>query len=295
MDYEQFIVVIKEKIALLLSPGMELQIHTNLKNNGTRRTGLFISDKEINISPTIYLEEYYEQFNRGLSIDTIVESVWGVYQEVRFENSWDLELVKDLARVQSKLGYKLINAEKNEELLSTLPHTLFHDLAVVYYILFEVDNHGSATIPITHDFLELWKINISQLHKLAIESAPILLPASFLPMRVVVAELMGFECEEDILEDDFLFVLTNPLRNYGASCLLYPGILEQIACQLGENFYVLPSSVHEVILVPACPEFSVEYFRNMVREINETQVDATEVLSDNIYFYDRETKVLSIC
>lgn len=293
MDYEQFIVVIKEKIALLLSPGMELQIHTNLKNNGTRRTGLSISDKEVNISPTIYLEEYYEQFNRGLSIDTIVESVWNVYQEVRFEHSWDLEQVKDLSKIQSKLGYKLISAERNEELLSTLPHTLFHDLAVVYYILFEVDNHGSATIPITHDFLEFWEISISQLHKLAIESAPLLLPASFLPMRVVVAELMGCECEEDILEDDFLFVLTNPLRNYGAACLLYPGILEQIACQLGENFYVLPSSIHETMIVPESQSPSLETLQEMVKEINETQMDVEEVLSNKIYYYNFQTKALT--
>lgn len=293
MDYEQFVIVIKEKIALLLSQGMELEIHTNLKNNGKKRTGLAISDKDINISPTIYLEEYYEQFQKGLSLDTIVESVWDVYQEVRFDHSWDLEKIKDLSEIQSKFAYKFISAEKNDELLRLLPHTRFLDLAVTYYILLEVDNHGSATIPITHDFLEFWDISISQLHKFCIESAPLLLPAQFLPMRVVVAELMGYECEEEIHEDDFLFVLTNPLRNYGAACLLYPGILEQIACQLGENFYVLPSSIHETMIVPESQSPSLETLQEMVKEINETQMDVEEVLSNNVYYYNFQTKALS--
>ena len=293
MDYEQFIIALKEKIALLLSPGMELQIHTNLKNNGKKRTGLAISDKNVNISPTIYLEEFFEQYKKGLSLDSIVESIWDVYHEVRFDHSWNLEDIKNLSEIQSKLSHKLISAERNDELLKSLPHTRFLDLAVVYYILFDVDDHGSATIPVTYDFLNFWGINISQLHKFAIENAPLLLPAQFLPMRVVVAELMGCECDEDILEDDFLFVLTNPMRHFGASCLLYPGILEQIACQLGENFYLLPSSIHETMIVPESQSPSLETLQEMVKEINETQMDVEEVLSDNVYYYNFQTKALT--
>ena len=104
---------------------------------------------------------------------------------------------------------------------------------------------------------------------------------------------MGCECDKDILEDDFLFVLTNPMRHFGASCLLYPGILEQIACQLGENFYLLPSSIHETMIVPEGQSPSLETLQEMVKEINETQMDVEEVLSDYVYYYNFQAKALT--
>ena len=93
----------------------------------------------------------------------------------------------------------------------------------------------------------------------------------------------------------FLFVMTNSKGMFGATSLFFSEELEYFAKRIRNSFYILPSSVHEVILVPSCKEFCIEYFKGMVREINATQVDATEVLSDNIYYYDVETKELSVC
>ena len=92
-----------------------------------------------------------------------------------------------------------------------------------------------------------------------------------------------------------LYVMTNTRSMFGAVAMTFAEELECFSMQIEKNYYLLPSSVHEVILVPECENFCREYFRSMVAEINATQVDATEVLSDNIYYYDRETKQLSIC
>ena len=134
MDYQQFVTEIKDKIALLLDSGMDIQIHTALKNNGRKRTGLCIRDSRYNISPTIYLEEFFHQFENRMSLDTIAENIWNIYHNVKTEHSWDVEKIKNLLDIQGRLSYKLIHAEKNKELLDTLPHTHFKDLAVVYYI-----------------------------------------------------------------------------------------------------------------------------------------------------------------
>ncbi len=292
MDYQQFVVAIKEKIAQSLGSGMDLQIHTALKNNGKERTGISISDKTVNISPTIYLEEYYRQFENGLSIETITSSILDVYQEVRLEHSWKIEPLKTLSEIQPKISYKLIHAKKNETLLQTLPHIPYLDLAIVFYILFEVEETGTATIPITHDFLNLWGITLTELHDIASKNAPTLLPALFKPMRVVIEELLGSSCDESIQDNDIMFVLTNPLRNFGAACILYPGILEQIACQLGENFFILPSSIHEVIIIAESQSPKQEDLQDMVRDINETQVDIEEFLSDTIYYYNFKDRTL---
>lgn len=292
MDYQQFVTVIKEKVALLLGDGMSLHIHTTLKNNGRERVGLTVSDEKVNLYPTIYLEEFYGQYQNGLSPEAIAESIVHVYHEIKFEHSWHVNSIKDFSVIKSKIVYKLIHAEKNEVLLRNLPHVLYRDLAIVFYVLFDVDESGIATIPITTELMNLWNTNLEGLFRLACKNTAKLLPATFKPMRVVIEELLGNECEDTILEDDIMFVLSNPLRNFGAACILYDGVLEQIGIDLDENYYILPSSIHETIIIPESKSPCREDLIEMIVEINETQVDAEEVLSNDVYYYDCNKKAL---
>lgn len=292
MDYQQFVAVIKEKVAQSLGDGMSLEIRTTLKNNGRERIGLTISQGETNISPTIYLEEYYQQFEKGNSPEDIVESILDVYHEVNFEHTWQIHSIKNFAEIQSKIVYKVISAGKNEEFLKAVPVIYYLDLAIVFYILFEVDDSGTATIPITNELMELWGTKARELYEIAKKNSPLLLPATLKPMRVVIEELLGNECESCILDDDIMFVLTNQLRNFGAACILYGDILEQINGQLDENYYILPSSIHEVIIIPESQSPGKEQLLEMVAEINETQVDPEEVLSNQVYYYDSNIRAL---
>lgn len=292
MDYQQFVAVIKEKVAQSLGDGMSLEIRTTLKNNGRERTGLTISQGETNISPTIYLEEYYQQFKKGNSPEDIVESILDVYHEVNFEHTWQVHSIKDFAEIQSKIVYKVISADKNEEFLKAVPVIYYLDLAIVFYILFEVNDSGTATIPITNELVSLWNTNARDLYDIAKKNSPSLLPATLKPMRVVIEELLGNECESCILDDDIMFVLTNQLRNFGAACILYGDILEQINGQLDENYYILPSSIHEVIIIPESQSPGKEQLLEMVAEINETQVDPEEVLSNQVYYYDSNIRAM---
>lgn len=293
MNYQQFTVVVKEKLAVALGEGMSLQIHTALKNNGRERVGVTISDKRVNLSPTIYLEEYYKQFQNGLSIEDIVESILGVYHEVKFEHSWNVHTLKEFHSIQSKIVYKIIHANKNESLLQTLPYIAYLDFAIVFYILFEVNESGTATVPISHDLLKLWDVTLEDLQQVAFRNTPKLLPATFKPMQVVINELLGNILNEEVFHEEFMYVLTNNLRSFGAACILYDGVLEDIGNQLNENYYVLPSSIHEMIIISEsqCP--TREHLDEMVAEINETQIDEEDVLSNRVYYFNRATQQLS--
>lgn len=291
MNYQQFIVEVKEKVAFILGETMCVQIHTALKNNGKERTGLTISDKQVNISPTIYLEEYYQQFLEGSRIEWIAESISELYKEVKFEHTWDVNAIQDFSRAHSKLAYKLVHATKNELLLSTLPHMRYLDFAIVFYILFEADSSGTATIPVTNELLKLWNTNVSELYNIAHANMASLLPVDFKPMRIVICELLG-KPYSNSTKDNPMYVLTNSLRSFGSCCILYDGVLSDIGRQLGENYYILPSSIHEVIIVPESQSPNSEDLNDMISEINETQVADEEILSDHAYYYSREKNQL---
>lgn len=293
MNYQQFVIVVKNKVALALGDGMSLNIHTALKNNGVERVGLTISDKRINISPTIYLEEYYKQFQDGFDMEDIITSILDVYQEVKFEHTWQIHTVKDFEIMRSKIVYKLIHAKKNESLLKNMPHIAYLDFAIVFYILFEVDDSGTATIPITHELIQLWDVSLDEVQQSAFCNAPTLLPACFKPMQVVIDELMGTNYREQESIEDLMFVLTNSLRSFGAACILYDGMLDKISEEIGENFYILPSSIHEMIIIPESNSPSREHLNEMITEVNQTQVDEEEFLSECVYYYDCATRTLS--
>lgn len=293
MNYQQFVIVVKNKVAQHLGEGMSLHIHTALKNNGIERVGLTIIDKRVNISPTIYLEEYYKQFENGISIQDIVESVLDVYHEVKFEHTWQVHTVKDFEMMRSKIVYKLIHAKKNETLLKNMPYIAYLDFAIVFYILFEVDESGTATIPITHELVQLWGVSLDEIQQNAFRNAPTLLPANFKPMQIVIDELMGTNYSDEEYVEDLMFVLTNSLRSFGAACILYDGMLDKISEEIGENYYILPSSIHEMIIVPESNSPSRAHLNEMIAEVNQTQVDEEEFLSDCVYYYDAKTKTLS--
>lgn len=292
MNYQQFVMALKTKVADILGESATVTIHTALKNNGYERVGLTISEKHINLSPTIYLEEYFKYFEDDDSIDDIADSILHVYREVRFDHSWQVHTISNFEIIKEKIVYKIIHAPQNETLLKTLPSLPYLDFAVVFYILFEVDDNGTATIPVTEDLLRLWNTSLKKLFHIAMKNTPKLLPPVFKPMRIVVEELLGHPYDEDLQDDDIMFVLTNPLRSLGAACILYDNVLLHIGNFLKENYYVLPSSIHEVIIIPESQAPGKETLNDMIAEINETQVAIEDVLSNHVYYYDRESEEL---
>lgn len=292
MTYQQFINAVEQEMKGSVAKGIHISIQDSLKNNGVRRKGLMLQENGYQISPTIYLEEYYQQYRTGVKIADIAEQIQELYREIRMKPLAQTELLTDYRQVKDRIVMKLINREKNEELLATLPYWPFLDLAIVFYVLLDISEAGAATMPVSVKHTELWKITEKELFEQAKQNAIRLLPAELRTMRSVVAEIIGAEPEGG--GEDFMFVLSNKLRCLGAVCIAYEGIMQIIGDELGENFFVLPSSIHEVIIVPESASPDRESLNEMIREINATQVAAEEVLGDCAYYYDRVQKKLHI-
>lgn len=293
MTYFQFIHAVETKVKKEVEEEKTVSIHTNVKNNGVRRSGIMISEKGINISPTIYLEEYFHQFRMGYPLEQIAKDIVGLYEKIRFQNSWeDGEKVKDYEFVKDKIIYRLIGREENQELLKEIPYKSYLDLAIIYYVLLEVDEYGMASMMVRAEHMDMWKVTEEDLYYRACKNTQELLPYEFAPMRTVIEELLGLGMEEGPAEK--MYILSNEMRSYGAAALIYPDCLRKIGGVVGENFFVIPSSVHETIIVAESEAPGREELRSMIEEINETQVEAEEVLSDRAYYYDRESGKLAL-
>ena len=289
MNYNQFVQEVEKTVKKEVRDNVSVYIHTNVKNNGIKRCGITMVEQGINISPTIYLEEYYQQFEQGSSIEMIVGEILRLYGEVRFERSWEGDNLEDYPHVRGKIIYRLVNQEANAELLREVPYMEYLDLAVVFYVLLEINHYGMASMMIRNEHLRMWNTTKEEIYRYARRNTEILLPDEFQTMRAVIEELTG---RKETGGKDIMYILSNENRSFGAAAILYEGRLKKIGERLGENFYVLPSSVHEMIIIAESEAPSKEELSEMVAEINRTQVEAEEVLSDHAYYYDRKQEKL---
>ena len=247
MSYEEFVSGMELELKSLVSDNLLVSIQKTLKNNGYLRCGIRLSEKNINISPTIYLEEFYEKYQYGTDMHTLAEQIMKIYQKVRIEHSWKEEWIYEFPGVKNKIVYRLINREKNKNLLSEVPYMPWKDLAIVFYLLLEMDEHQmqQAAMLIKKEQLKWWNTSAEDLYQNAMLNTEKLLP----------------------------YELTNMLALY-----------------LKENFYILPSSVHEMIILPESGALPKEELNAVIQEINGSQVNAEEYLSDHAYYYDRVRK-----
>ena len=260
-----------------------------------------------NISPTIYLNHYYEAYESGeTTLRCIVDDVLDTYERNRVNQSVDMRFFMDYESIKDRIIFKLIHAERNEEMLKDIPNIRYLDFAIVFQCLISDEMFGNATIMIHNAHLKIWEITTEELYQNALLNTPRLQRYDIKSMRDVLCEMMRLEELEGkqiIDKEEYLrelqdatpmYVLSNRTRVQGASCILYPDILEDFAAAIRSDFYILPSSIHEVILLPAQGDEDEEALEKMVREVNETQVEREEVLSDSVYYFNRKTGELSI-
>ncbi len=292
MNYEQFKAAILIQMQELLEPGTTLSLQTICKNNGLKLDGLVISNKQSNLSPTIFLNYYFEKQDLFPDLNAVCRDIQRTYEQNRCEESIHADFFTDYSVIRGHIAYRLINYKKNKELLQTVPYIRYLDLAIVFYCLLHFSETGNATVLIHNSHLKLWNITKKQLYKQACQTTPDLLPYDF---RNISALLGSQHSEDDLPSFCPMYVLTNSQKLYGASCMLYPGILEAVSEKLGYDLFVLPSSIHEIILLQAENSSRHKELAEMVAQINQTELAADEVLSSHVYYYSRAEQALRIC
>ncbi len=267
------------------------------KNNAKELFGVSIRNKSSNIAPTIYLESFYERYYEGKTdIEDIKNDIIRVYRQNSGSGMINVDFFKDFERVKDKLSYRLINYETNKRFLDEVPHRRVLDLAIIYVLNL---NECSGSITIRNEHLDLWKTDEKELFEITESNTPKIFPFRINEFSEMLDELLeGSDAEEmnEIVRNEpvSMFILTNNKCLYGASAILYEDALKDFSDRIGSGFYMLPSSVHETILLPENVCFNTENLREMVKSVNEAVLDREDYLSDNVYYYNRENKRLEI-
>lgn len=300
MDYEEFLQYIKNSMDIIIGKGERASIHHIIKNNGIELDGLVIADEKTGVSPTIYLNEYFQEYLACRPIGEIVSDVYEVYETSRNKLTIDKNFFLNYEQISKKIVYKLINYELNKKMLNDVPHRRYLDLAIVYYCIIDHDEMGTATALIHNSYLDMWNVTKEAIHNIAVRNTPALLPARINRIEEVIYDIFMEENDKEVedavrnMKNDCggvkMYVVTNCRKINGAACILYEGLLEEFAKEKKCDFYIIPSSVHEVILVPKNDKVTKEELESMVCEINENEVSEYEVLSNKIYEYIREDR-----
>ena len=294
MDFSLFTASVTRKLQEKLGSCYRIFSRPVKKNNGKELTGIIVEEQDCNTSPTIYIDDFYEDYRKNVSIEEIVERICQIFYKSRFAQSVDLSDFADYSKASEQIAFKLINYEKNRELLKEIPHKTFYDLAIVfYYSVQEPPFDGNASILIRNSHLRTWEISPEELYEGAMERTPKMFPAQIENIEDIIADMLGskekscINANESKEDNIAMYVLSNKQKLQGASCMLYPGILRQFSMEQDSDLYILPSSVHEVILLADTGKNSAQSLLEMVSDINRTQVEESEVLSDAVYYYSR--------
>lgn len=296
MNYQEFLTTIRSQLSLRIDADMKLDIRSFTKNNGTQYDGLILLRPDRNVSPAIYLMPYYHRYLEGVCLEDIYEDILHTYHANEPESDFDTSCFTDFTRAGEHIVMRLVSFQKNEELLKDVPHFRYQDLAVIFYFLLHADAENQANILIHNHHLDLWNITKDTLYTLAKKNTPKLLPPQLVPMKSILQE-MHLLPESQLAEPSPpLYVLTNEYRTNGATVLLYEGLLKEIADLFEKDLIILPSSIHEVLLLAAdaSDRHELSHYTDMVKEVNASHLTDEEILSDHAYYYCRKGNLLTM-
>jgi hypothetical protein len=232
-----------------------------------------------------------------IGMDEIVDEVVRIYRKSAGKIDWDISAFNDYGRIKERISGRLINTGKNEEMLKTVPHREFLDLSLVYSVDYPNKETGEVgSIKVTNEHAEMWNVDEEELFRQAKENMERHNGTVMESLEKFFKEMTGNEMPlVNGNERIPLYILTNKQKRNGAVEMMNDKALEEAFKVLGKDFMIIPSSIHEVLLLP------VEEDRNymgslaeMVQQVNDKDLPLNEILSYHVYRYSHKTGRVAI-
>ncbi len=289
MEYEVFVKQFLDELQQsMAAQGVELHRQEVTKNNGVVKDGVAVRYPDSPVAPTVYLDDLYEMHKDGYSVGNLVDTT-----------ADNLDRHKDMApkmpvltteTARENLYCAVVNTADNEEMLKNVPHEKLEDLSVVPR--FRVGEDGSFLV--TNDICKTLKMTSEEVMEAAHANTD-RQEYKCQSMGEVMRDLMLKDGMPEEYADELIqmqgeqcpmWVLSNESRVDGAVAIASQETLKAAHEKLGEDFYVLPSSRHEILLVPQSIVSDVEDLKQMVKEVNTTEVSKIDKLSDSVYHFN---------
>ena len=301
MEFNEFREKVKEALPDFLTDDLknaEIKDTAVNKLQGESYSGISVTPEGSQIGVSINLEDAFMDHQTGEQftgvMNRLADSIVGALGE---REQFDLGFLADYSAVKDMLTIEVIGKDQNAEMLQSVPHQEIEDLATVYRIDLGDTENGNATVLITNEMMRNYGLTQDQLHQDALDASQHTMKYNIRSMDEVLmgmAQSMGIEQDQPVMFSSPLYVATTERDMFGAGVLAVPSFFEDAAEKLDGNFYVLPSSVHEILLLP--DRFAPEHqlLKEMVQDVNANEVDPKDRLSDNVYHYDAKERIFEL-
>ncbi len=299
MTKKQFTEQLAEQLrGLLADDGCQIRYDVFMKNNDVARYGIIVQREGETISPTIYIENYYDDYiQMKRTMSEIAEQILSVLCQVREHAGQYDSFAMDFEACQDKIIYRLISTEKNKKVLQGIPHIPFLNMSITFAVVCNLSPDGLESIRINNELMEKWEVSLKKLYQLARENTPRIFPVKIDLLENLIASYLGLKeeflpasKEESLAEKNSPLIATNESGIQGATVLLYENLIQNLAEKYNSNLYILPSSIHEIIVIPGNDDKNLSDLTAMVEDINKKHVSREEILADTAFYYDREEK-----
>ena len=277
--------------------GVQVEIRPVEKLQGESYTGLSIQPSDSPMAATLNLDAVYNQMvDQGKSFQEVADDLITHAADIIVDMpKIDVNDLTNYDQMKNTLVVQVIPTDRNADMLADIPHKDIEDMSLVYRMQIDQNETGTSSVLITNEMLENYGITVDQLHQDAMDAAVINNPATFRSMQEVLSDLMGMPAEMmPPMDGPQMYVASVESSLNGAGVIAYPDFMNQVAEQVGGDFFVLPSSVHEVLVVPDDGSIDRHDLESMVREVNASEVLPKDQLSDNVYHYDSQDKVFEL-
>nr|WP_297708269.1 DUF5688 family protein [uncultured Butyrivibrio sp.] len=274
--------------------------HTNKANVEYEAMTIKPADGQIGINFNI--EGFYQEYEKGVDYSELRHAIADLAAK-SLDNAPEVNtnVLTDYEQMKDKLSLEVISKKGNEAFLENIPHKDLEDMAVYYRFVLDVHTNGEMqSITVTNNMLENYGITADKLHEDAIANAPNYRPAVIKTMTDTLREMMGVDMFDMFAEGlkrdgkDVIFVASTEDKVNGAGILAYPEFLKDAAEKLDGDFFVLPSSRHEVILIADDGMADYRNLQDMVEQVNASEVRPEDKLTDNVYHYDSKDNVFEL-
>lgn len=270
-----------------------------MKNNDNVLKGITFNRGDNVPCPTFYIEDAYAAYRAGESKEVILEDL-AAGVEMAWEAPVPIAIFEaGYEEIKDKLTYQLVDVQHNQDRLKSCVHTKLNgDLALIYFISVEQPD-GYMRALVTNDLVEIQGFDAEQLKQDAkVNMEKMYPPTLFSPPAMMMEMLMegnptNLLEEKDVTLNDTMYVLSNKGSVQGASAIMYEDIQEQLGNMIGGNYYVIPSSTQEVMIVPVNGGPDAREILSILNSANEQFVSKEEFLSNRLFMYDRGEKLLA--